>query len=437
MEYFHSVRLDWSRCKGCTNCIKRCPTEAIRVREGKAYIIQERCIDCGECIRVCPNHAKTAVGDSLEELSAYQYNIALPAPSFVSQFAPRASLEQTLGSLISLGFDAIFEVALAAEIVSKAARRYLDNYRGKRPLISPACPAVVGLIQVRFPSLLDQLLPLATPMDVAARLAKREGVAASGLPPEAVGTFFISPCPAKITAARQRRNGLAGPDGVIPMRDIYGDVLQNLKSAAPYPSRAGAGGYGWGHSGGEKKCIGGPHLLEVDGINQVIDVLTMIEAGYLQDIDYLEMQACPGGCVGGALMVTNPYVARMRLRELTSRIGPRPEELPEAGDSLKPYSYLPRPALRLDPDLATALEKMHQVEATDKMLPGLDCGACGAPSCRAFAEDVVRGEAQDIDCIIVLRERVRVVAEEVVELARKLPVSMARPERGNDKDEAE
>ena len=39
---YHSVTLDRDRCMGCTNCIKRCPTEAIRVREGKALIISER-----------------------------------------------------------------------------------------------------------------------------------------------------------------------------------------------------------------------------------------------------------------------------------------------------------------------------------------------------------------------------------------------------------
>ena len=44
-KFFHSVRLDKEKCKGCTNCLKRCPTEAIRVRGGLAHIINERCID--------------------------------------------------------------------------------------------------------------------------------------------------------------------------------------------------------------------------------------------------------------------------------------------------------------------------------------------------------------------------------------------------------
>lgn len=57
-EFFHSVTLKEDKCVGCTNCVKRCPTEAIRIRNGKAFIASERCIDCGECIRICPTTPK-------------------------------------------------------------------------------------------------------------------------------------------------------------------------------------------------------------------------------------------------------------------------------------------------------------------------------------------------------------------------------------------
>ena len=76
-EFFHSVTLDRDKCKGCINCIKRCPTEAIRVRNGKAKIISERCIDCGECIRVCPHHAKKAIYDPLSVIDNYEYTLSL------------------------------------------------------------------------------------------------------------------------------------------------------------------------------------------------------------------------------------------------------------------------------------------------------------------------------------------------------------------------
>ena len=80
-RFFHSVTLDSDKCMGCTNCIKHCPTEAIRVRSGKACIISERCIDCGECVRVCPHHAKRAQSDPLSVIESFPYAIALPAPT--------------------------------------------------------------------------------------------------------------------------------------------------------------------------------------------------------------------------------------------------------------------------------------------------------------------------------------------------------------------
>ncbi len=76
-EFYHSVTLNEEKCVGCTNCIKRCPTEAIRVRGGKAVIASERCIDCGECIRICPHHAKRARHDHLSQLQRlYLYHRA-------------------------------------------------------------------------------------------------------------------------------------------------------------------------------------------------------------------------------------------------------------------------------------------------------------------------------------------------------------------------
>ena len=85
-KWFHSVRLDADKCVGCTDCIKRCPTEAIRVRNRKAKIIKERCIDCGLCIEVCKHHAKLAATDSLKCLSGYKYKIAITDPTIYAQF---------------------------------------------------------------------------------------------------------------------------------------------------------------------------------------------------------------------------------------------------------------------------------------------------------------------------------------------------------------
>lgn len=85
-SYMHSVTLDKSKCVGCTNCLKHCPTEAIRVHGGRAHIIEERCIDCGECIRQCQHHAKVPTTDPLAAINRFPYKIALPAPALYGQF---------------------------------------------------------------------------------------------------------------------------------------------------------------------------------------------------------------------------------------------------------------------------------------------------------------------------------------------------------------
>ena len=170
--YTHSVTLDKDLCQGCINCIKRCPTEAIRVRNGKARILKERCIDCGECIRVCPHHAKKVVCDVLEDYSHFKHLVALPAPSLYAQFNNLHDTETVLAGLLDIGFDSFYEVARAAELVSDATKKILGNM--PKPVISSACPAVVKLIKVRFPELVDHVLPVVSPMELAARLAKAE-----------------------------------------------------------------------------------------------------------------------------------------------------------------------------------------------------------------------------------------------------------------------
>lgn len=187
--FFHSVRLDEEKCEGCTNCIKRCPTEAIRVRNGKAHIISERCIDCGECIRICPHHAKYAECDSFNKILDYKYRVALPAPTLYGQFNNLDDVDYVLTALKSMGFDDAFEVSRGAELVSSATRILMESGKLKKPVISSACPAVCRLIRVRFPKLIDHLLDLNSPMEEAARLARIEAVEKTGLAPSEIGIF--------------------------------------------------------------------------------------------------------------------------------------------------------------------------------------------------------------------------------------------------------
>ena len=171
-KIFHSVALDKNLCTGCTNCIKRCPTEAIRIVKGKAKI-SNRCIDCGECIRICPQHAKSATSSSLDEIKNFKIKVAIPAPALFGQFNNLDDIDIVLTGLQKVGFDYIYEVSRAAELISEATRKLIAQDKLKKPIISSACPAVLRLIKIRFPELCDNVLPLLAPMELAARIARK------------------------------------------------------------------------------------------------------------------------------------------------------------------------------------------------------------------------------------------------------------------------
>lgn len=452
-KYVHSVTLDVDKCKGCTNCIKRCPMEAIRVHDGKATIIMERCIDCGECIRCCPNHAKTAVTDTIAKLSDYKYNIALPAPSFMAQFKEHADMDSILNAFLAIGFDEVFEVALAAEVVAHIVHRQLGEKNVKRPLLSSACPAVLRLMQIKFPDLLEHVACVLTPMEVAARMAKDNAVKKTGISYEEIGAFFISPCPAKVTEMRlPMTTKHSAVNGVIGANLIYKDIVKNLcrdsgeknelDSVKKAVHRATTRGMAWGYLTGESKNINFGTTLAVSEIHNVIGLLEEIERGELNDVDFIELQACTAGCVGGPLNIQNNFVSRVHLRSLIGRYGSTPSHFSEQElDDIYEKKHFenaepikPRSIMTLDEDVSKALIKMEQIDKLTKELPGLDCGACGSPSCRALAEDIIRGIAFETDCVMKLKDRVKTLAEEILDLARVIPPSMAiEPKKDNEK----
>ncbi len=417
----HSVTLDQSVCTGCTNCLKQCPTQAIRVQNGKAKILTERCIDCGECIRVCPYHAKKAVTDPMELMEQYRYRVALVAPAFYGQFSKAEQIDVILSSLLEIGFDDVWEVAQGAEIISQKTRELLASGELLKPSISSACPAVVSLIAVRFPNLIPHIIPLRSPMEVAAREARHSISEKTGIPASEIGIFFISPCAAKATVVKYASNvEKSEVDAVFSMKDVYLKIAHQISRISAehirHLSRSGAEGALWATAGGEARATRVDRKIAVDGIHDVIKILEAIEDGKLSDIEYVEALACPGGCVGGPLNAENNFVANSRIKWIS-------KELPQTGAKTEteenvfwdhPVVY--RSVMNLDSDISRAMQMAMEIETICERLPMLDCGSCGAPSCRDLAEDIVRGFASENDCIFRLREKISALAREMVEL---------------------
>lgn len=414
--YAHSVELDVSKCTGCTTCLRHCPTEAIRIRNGHAVINDDRCIDCGECIRVCPNNAKKAMCSKFEHHQHYKYKIALPAPSLYGQFDNLDDVDIILQGLLDIGFDDVFEVAQAAELVSEYTRLYLKTPGIKKPVISSACPAVVRLISLRYPYLRDNLMPILPPIEVAAMMARAKAKKEHPeLADSDIGLYFISPCAAKVSYIRNGfGNYKSKIDVVISLKDVYFKLLGAMKkSETESPSinsKSGMIGISWASSGGESSAILNDKYLAADGIENVNKVLDAIENGNIPQLEFVELNACTGGCVGGVMTIENPFIARTRLHSVRrylpvsqNRLSGDMHYVPENCYSSELPEYTP--ISRLSENFSESMRMMAEIEKLRAMLPGIDCGACGSPTCRAFAEDIVRGTVKDVSSCKVMQKK--------------------------------
>ena len=406
-----------------------CPTEAIRVRGGKATVKHDRCIDCGECVRVCPNKAILPRTGSFSDFSDFRYTIAMPSPVFYAQFGKDVTPTALLRALKRVGFDDSCDVACASESVSIAIQEYLDAVDSPRPLISPFCPAIVRLIQIRYPALLPHLIPIESPMAIAAREAKRRAMQAHGLRENEIGVIYITPCPAKLLSVKdppRRRHSFV--NGAIAINEIYPSVLRALQEIGPLDGgeEVRGLGLGWPVLGGQVACLRAEECLAIGGVSDAVRVFEEIENGKLRDIQYVEVHSCPTACVGGSLTVENSYIARGRVLHMLRKYGATPCQDREKIRELYQKNFFSLhgtiPALPLQPlgeDVAHALQTLDQKRRVFDQLPGISCGACGAPTCSAFAEDVVRGEATAEECVFVAMRHFEHLSAGLAETVRR------------------
>src|SRR5690554_636367 len=430
----HSVLLKEELCKGCTNCVKNCPTKAIRVHNGKAMIRDELCIDCAECIRICAHHAKHSQTAELSELSSFRHPIALVPPSFYGQFRGCNPAKVRM-ALLELGFKEVMDVALAAEALSRKTSEFLASNPGV--YISSSCPVAVRLIKILYPELTEHLIPFKAPTDAMGEKARKDALD-RGVNPEDIGVFLLTPCPGKNTTVVDPVGLDVSPiDKTIAVSLVYQAVLSVLEKTAdideedlPVPYL----GIGWGQSGGEVQLLNQQmqdYTLSVSGIHRVRALLDELSRNNIKGVRYFELSACEFGCIGGVFNVVNPFQARSDLRRLRSR-GKSMIEHNEGYDFDLPGRFEPLQIGRLDGDLERAMEKLAQLEEEIAVLPGLDCAACGAPDCQTLAEDIVTGVASRSDCIFLLRRQMGDLAKTLTALLHELPPVMKK-EKTDDK----
>ncbi len=416
--FHHALKIREDLCIGCSHCMNVCPTEAIRVKNGKSVLIAEKCIDCGECFRVCPVSAIIIDHDDFNRIFDYKYRVALIPSVFTGQFPDEISEKQIHSVMMELGFTHIYEVENGVEILVDAINKYAEQNPVQRPLISSFCPAVIRLIQVKFPSLVDNIIRVKPPLDISAGFIIRE-FAGSGIPAEEVGIFYVTPCAAKIAAIKDPvGESSSSISGVINMDFLFSKVLRQVKQkksdtcAIPTSGELTARATCWTLTNGEASQLSG-RCLAIDEIHNVIEFLEKIENEELNDIDYLELRACDESCAGGVLTTSNRFLTADRLRNRATNRDKAPVQKHPEGfrdissekqfleDNISIDPIKPRSILMLDENMAEAMKKMDRVNRIMMLLPMVDCGICGAPSCQALAQDIVQNNAKIHQCIFI------------------------------------
>ncbi len=418
-SFEHSLYVDREACKGCTRCMKHCPTAAIRIVQGIAQVDPEKCIDCGQCMTVCPHQAITITGEQFNTIFSYTRRVAIIPSLLIGQFDEDVNEQMMIDAVYDLGFTDVFYAEFGIDIL-RTLGNHISVYSDSLPVISSYCPAVVRLIQLSYPSLLSHVNLVKTPSQITSMYVRSQ-LEHEGVPPEEIGIFYISGCAAKVA---QVLNGSSAQKELISGTlnlDILVNMMQPLLSrpsrgekpfASPFSHPLPpitSSSFLYSVTGGESSDMSG-RKMAIDGIHNVIEFLDLVEDERLSPVDFLELRACDTGCTGGILTVRNRFCATERIRYSGSK---HPENLPgeveqtirERGQELlyhlKSERLTSKPALSLDENPIKALKKLEKAHAIEQILPGLDCGLCGFPSCKVLSEEIVQGNASIRSCSVL------------------------------------
>ena len=402
------LTLKKSNCKNCYKCIRHCPVKAIRFSGNQAHIIGNECILCGHCFVVCPQNAKQIV-DSTEKARVLLQSgapvVVSLAPSFVANY-DGVGIESMRKALKALGFFDVEETAIGATIVKTEYERLLSEEK-RDIVITSCCHSINLLIQKHFPSALEYLADVMSPMQAHCADIKRRM-------PDAK-TVFIGPCVAKKDEA-EHYEGLV--DAVLTFEELTnwlkneGIELEKEVDNTP-ESRARF----FPTTGGVLKTmaerIPDYTYIAIDGVENCIAALKDIENGKTHKC-FIEMSACVGSCIGGPVMEkyhnTSPikdYVT------VASYAGERDFEVEQpAPMSLRKYftQIEKKLAPPTESEIMAVLRQMGKFKPSDE----LNCGSCGYNSCREKAVAIIQGKAEISMCLPYLKDKAESFSDTIV-----------------------
>jgi hypothetical protein len=363
-------------------------------------------------MRACPVNAITVAEDDFSQIMKFKIRIAIIPAVIYGQFSKRHSQQKITESLKNIGFTHIYEAERSIPVIIKKFKSVIESDSSNKPLISSFCPAIVRLIQVRFPSLVSHIARVKPPVDLTS-LMVREQLRKVGWKDEEVGIFYVTPCAAKIAAVKSPVGEESSyVDGVINLNSLYNKMYPEVKSMGDVRQKKNRmlrpDELLWSLTRGESVHQSG-RVLAVDGIKDAIDILEKIENGEVGNLDFLEIRACDEGCAGGVLNVENRFLA---VERLTRKVRQTPEDEYHKDNWSEPDwmflekkagigEILPRSIMSLDDDMGTALEKLDRKRRIVEFLPSVDCGVCGSPDCETFAEDIIQGRAEIGKCVFL------------------------------------
>ena len=370
------LTLKKSNCKNCYKCIRHCPVKAIRFSGNQAHIIGNECILCGHCFVVCPQNAKEIV-DGTEKarvlLQSGDPVVVSLAPSFIANYKG-VGIESMRSALKKLGFFDVEETAIGATIVKTEYERMLREEE-RDIIITSCCHSINLLIQKQFPSLLQYLADVMSPMQAHCDDIKKRIPNAK--------TVFIGPCVAKKDEA-EYYEGIV--DAVLTFEELTSWLkAEGIEFEKEMDSSPESRARFFPTTGGVLKTMAqdapGFTYLALDGVENCIAALKNIESGNVHKC-FIEMSACVGSCVGGPVMekyhMTDPVKDYITIAQYA---GDRDfaVEQPASENLRKNFSMIERKlALPSESEIMSVLRQMGKFKPSDE----LNCGSCGYNSCR-------------------------------------------------------